>query len=141
MPEGSVLNFGQDIPADATVKVIYNEESGDIISRYVTFTKICNDQMKKYGRIKKAVEETICICIDEDVLADYLKEFSTSSLDKVHVPSPITCTLDHFLCRIFRHVFCHAAHYNCLLTREARRGCSLLTSDFYQRIPASCQTE
>ena len=72
---------GQDISVDATVRVIYNGEPGDIISQYVTFTKVCNDQMKKYGRTKKAVEETIRICIDENVLADYLKEREVEVMD------------------------------------------------------------
>ena len=72
---------GQDISVDATVKVIYDGKPGDIISQYVTFTKVCNDQMKKYGRTRKAVEEAVRICIDEDVLVDYLKEREVEVMD------------------------------------------------------------
>ena len=72
---------GQDIAVDATVKVIYDGKPGDIISQYVAFTKVCNDHMKKYGRTRKAVEEAIRICIDKDVLADYLKEREVEVMD------------------------------------------------------------
>lgn len=61
--------------------MIYNGEPGDIINQYVTFIKVCNDQMKKHGRTKKAVEETIRICIDENVLTDYLKEREVEVMD------------------------------------------------------------
>lgn len=37
--------------------------------------------MNKYGRTQKAAEETIRICINEDVLADYLKEKEVEVLD------------------------------------------------------------
>lgn len=37
--------------------------------------------MKKHGRTKKAVEETIRICIDENVLPDYLKEREVEVMD------------------------------------------------------------
>ena len=44
---------------DAKVKVIYDGQPGDIINQYVTFTRVANDQMKKYGRTQKAAEEKI----------------------------------------------------------------------------------
>lgn len=40
-----------------------------------------NEQIKKYGRTQKAVEETIRICVSEDVLADYLKEKEVEVMD------------------------------------------------------------
>ena len=70
-----------DAVVDAKVKVIYDGQPGDIINQYVTFTRVANDQMKKYGRTQKAVEETIRICINEDVLADYLKEKEVEVMD------------------------------------------------------------
>ena len=72
---------GQDVAVDAKVKVIYDGQPGDIINQYVTFTKVANDQMKKYGRTRKAVEETIRVCINEDILADYLKEREVEVMD------------------------------------------------------------
>ena len=70
-----------DAVVDAKVKVIYDGQPGDIINQYVTFTRVANDQMNKYGRTQKAAEETIRICINEDVLADYLKEKEVEVLD------------------------------------------------------------
>ena len=66
---------------DAKVKIIYDGQPGDIINQYVTFTKVANDQMKKYGKTRKAVEETIRICIDKDVLTEYLKEREVEVMD------------------------------------------------------------
>ena len=72
---------GQDVAVDAKVKVIYDGQPGDIINQYVKFTRVANDQMKKYGKTRKAAEETIRICIDEDVLAEYLKEREVEVMD------------------------------------------------------------
>lgn len=46
----------------------------DIITQYVTFTKILDDQIKKLGRTEKAIKETIRICKDEDILREYLSK-------------------------------------------------------------------
>ena len=72
---------GQEVAVDAKVKIIYDGQPGDIINQYVTFTKVANDQMRKYGKTRKAVEETIRICIDEDVLTEYLKERGVEVMD------------------------------------------------------------
>ena len=58
---------------DFKVKVVPDGKDGDIIQQYVRFTKIYNEQVKLYGRNAKAVYETIRICEDENVLADYMK--------------------------------------------------------------------
>ena len=41
-------------------------------NQYVTFTRIYNEQVKRYGRTREAVLETIAICKDENVLKEYL---------------------------------------------------------------------
>lgn len=71
----------QDIAMETRVKVIYDGQPGDIINQYVRFTKVANDQIKKYGRTKKAIEETIRICKNEDVLTEYLKEREVEVMD------------------------------------------------------------
>lgn len=53
--------------------MIYDGQKGDIINQYVSFTKVLNRQVKKYGRTKTAVRETIRICKDSDVLKEYLE--------------------------------------------------------------------
>ncbi|MCD8198330.1 MAG: hypothetical protein LUE24_14395 [Lachnospiraceae bacterium] len=66
--------FGGDQGAvEIKVKILYGGEDGDIISQYVTFTKVYNEQIKIHGRTRKAVLETIRICKDKNVLAEYLK--------------------------------------------------------------------
>ncbi|MBQ8942237.1 MAG: hypothetical protein IJ062_10415 [Firmicutes bacterium] len=64
---------GDNSVIDVNVKVITDGKDGDIIQQYVRFTKIYNEQIKLYGRNAKAVYETIRICEDENVLADYMK--------------------------------------------------------------------
>ena len=73
--------WGGDAEVDARVRVIYDGQPGDIINQYVAFTRVANDQIKKYGRTQKAAQETIRICVNEDVLADYLKEKEVEVMD------------------------------------------------------------
>ena len=63
---------GEQSALEVRVGVITNGEKGDIINQYVTFTKIYTEQLKKHGRTREAIEETINICKDEDVLKEYL---------------------------------------------------------------------
>ena len=65
---------GQNVFLDAKVKVLYGSDKGDIISQYVTFTKVYDEQRKLHGRTRKAVTETIRICKDKNVLKEYLEE-------------------------------------------------------------------
>ncbi|GFI45628.1 hypothetical protein IMSAGC019_00940 [Lachnospiraceae bacterium] len=61
--------------------MIYDGKEGDIINQYVIFTKVCNEQMKKYGRTRKAVMEAICICKDRNVLREYLSSKESEVVD------------------------------------------------------------
>lgn len=65
---------GQNTFLDAKVKVLYGSEESDIISQYVAFTKVYDEQRRLHGRTRKAVAETIRICKDKNVLKDYLEE-------------------------------------------------------------------
>ena len=65
---------GQECFLDVHVKVLYGSGKDDIISQYVTFTKVYDEQRKKHGRTRKAVTETIRICKDKNVLKEYLEE-------------------------------------------------------------------
>ena len=53
--------------------MLYGEKGNDIISQYVNFTKVYNEQLKQYGRTRKAVMETIRICKNKNVLKEYLE--------------------------------------------------------------------
>ncbi len=52
--------------------MLYGGKGNDIISQYVNFTKVYNEQVKQYGRSREAVTETIRICKDRDVLRKFL---------------------------------------------------------------------
>lgn len=72
---------GKECGIDVKVKMIYDGKEGDIINQYVLFTKICNEQMKEYGRTRKAVTEAIRICKDRDVLREYLSNRESEVVD------------------------------------------------------------
>ena len=57
---------------DVKVRVLYGSEENDIISQYVTFSKVYNEQMKLHGRTRETIMETIRICKDKNVLREYL---------------------------------------------------------------------
>lgn len=65
---------GADTDIEVKAKVIYESGRDDIISQYITFCKVFNEQTKRYGMTGKAVTETIRICRDRNVLAEYLLE-------------------------------------------------------------------
>lgn len=65
---------GQNIFLDAKIKVLYGSDKDDIVSQYVAFTKVYDEQRKLHGRTRKAVTETIRICKDKNVLREYLEE-------------------------------------------------------------------
>ena len=72
---------GKETCLDLKVKMIYDGREGDIISQYVAFTKVCNEQVKAYGRTRKAIRETIRICKDKNVLKEYLESREQEVLD------------------------------------------------------------
>ena len=63
----------EDISLDVKVKMIYGDNKDDIIGQYVLFTKVYDEQRKLYGRTRKAIEETIHICKERNVLREYLE--------------------------------------------------------------------
>ncbi|MBR0172975.1 MAG: hypothetical protein IJQ21_09300 [Lachnospiraceae bacterium] len=72
---------GKEIAIDAKVRMIYDSKQGDIINQYVTFTKVFDTQRKKYGYTRKAVEETIRICKNKNVLKEYLQSREKEVID------------------------------------------------------------
>ena len=72
---------GKDICLDVKVKMIYDGKKGDIINQYVIFTKVCNEQIAIHGRTRKAVQESIRICKDRNVLKEYLSSREQEVVD------------------------------------------------------------
>ena len=55
------------------VKVLYGDDTDDIIGQYVMFTKVVDEQIKEKGQTEEAVLEAIRICKDRNVLRSYLE--------------------------------------------------------------------
>ena len=72
---------GEKVAIEVTVKMIYDGKKGDIINQYVSFTKVLGEQLKKYGRTRDAVLETIRICKDSNVLKEYLEKRESEVVD------------------------------------------------------------
>lgn len=72
---------GKQSAVEVTVKMIYDGKKGDIVNQYVTFTKVIDEQIKLYGRTKKAVQQAIQICKDSDVLKEYLESRESEVVD------------------------------------------------------------
>lgn len=65
---------GEECFLDVRVKVLYGSGKDDIISQYVTFAKVYDEQRKRHGKTRTAILETIRICKDKNVLTEYLLE-------------------------------------------------------------------
>ena len=72
---------GQECCLDVKINMIYDGKKGDIINQYVTFTKIFDEQVKKYGLVEEAVRETIRICRDRNILKKYLEGRESEVVD------------------------------------------------------------
>ena len=74
--------FGGDKSvADVKARVIYDGRKGDIINQYCTFTKVYKEQIRIHGWTRKAARETIRICMERDVLREYLKDREKEVID------------------------------------------------------------
>ena len=67
--------WGKETSVNATVKVLHYKGGNDILDQYIAFCHTLNRQRKKYpDDAKKAVTETILICIEKGILKEYLEE-------------------------------------------------------------------
>ena len=61
--------------------MIRDGKPGDIVSQYVAFTKITDDQIRKYGRTKETAEEIVRMCLERNILTEYLEERKGDVMD------------------------------------------------------------
>jgi hypothetical protein len=60
---------------EVEAKVIYDSVHGDILNQFITFSKVFDQMRKKFpDDRRKAVQETIRICKEKDVLTSYLSK-------------------------------------------------------------------
>ena len=77
-PEGDTISLkriffnDESGKIDLEAKVIHQEDRTNIIGQYIIFCHVYNQQIRKWGYVKQAVEETIRICKDQGVLKEYL---------------------------------------------------------------------
>jgi hypothetical protein len=64
---------GKEAGLDIEVNVIYADKKNNIIDQYITFTRVYDEQRKKFKTTREAVIETIRICKDKGVLKEYLE--------------------------------------------------------------------
>ena len=74
LPEILRLSDMYDGPggAEVEIKVLRNTGAGNIVDQYIRFCEISDEQRKQYGYTMKAVEETLRICCDENILMPFL---------------------------------------------------------------------
>lgn len=58
---------------EVEVQVLQDGQPGDILSQYVDFCQVSNEQVSQYGRTEEALENTIDICQDRGILAPFLR--------------------------------------------------------------------
>ena len=93
---------------DLKVKVITDGKKDDIIFQYIAFTKVINQQIKRFGYTKKAITETLNICKNDDILKEYLIECEKEVIDMLDV--------------LFDHDFIMEAHNNTLREEAQAEG-------------------
>lgn len=74
LPEILRLSDMYDGPgsAEIEIKVLRDMGKGNIVDQYIRFCEISDAQRKQYGYTKKAVEETLRICSEENILMPFL---------------------------------------------------------------------
>ncbi|MBQ9866854.1 MAG: hypothetical protein IJM34_07530 [Lachnospiraceae bacterium] len=73
---------GNESAVEIRAKVIYGDsKKHDVISQYIAYCRVLDMQVKKHGRAKKAIEETIRICSDKDILREYLEAHRKEVVD------------------------------------------------------------
>lgn len=74
LPEILRLSDMYDGPggAEIEIKVLKDTGAGNIVDQYIRFCEVSDEQRKQYGYTMKAVEETLRICCEENILMPFL---------------------------------------------------------------------
>ncbi len=74
---------------EAQVHILGDKGTHSIIDQYIRFCEIADEQRRKYGRTQKAIEETLRICIEQNILVLFLES------RKKEVHDIMTILFDH----------------------------------------------
>ena len=66
--------FGKGSDIDSRITVIKESDKSDIVGQYIIFCKVVSEQIKEKGRTREAIESAIRICINRDILKEYLHQ-------------------------------------------------------------------
>ena len=73
-------NGGCDI--DATVHIIqFDANKTDIIHQYISFCRVFDDMRKKHGYSPETIRDTLRICRNKGILAEYVKKMENEIMD------------------------------------------------------------
>ncbi|MCD8131772.1 MAG: hypothetical protein LUE16_10965 [Lachnospiraceae bacterium] len=64
---------GMQTALEVRVKVLTDRSGNGIVSQYICFTKVVNEQFRRLGRTREAVAEAIQICRERNILKEYLE--------------------------------------------------------------------
>ena len=67
--------------AEIEIKVLRETGTGSIVDQYIRFCEVADEQRKQYGYTMKAVEETLRICCEENILMPFLASRQKEVLD------------------------------------------------------------
>ena len=83
------------------MKIIYYEGEKDILSQYILFTRIYDEQRKLFDDTILAIKETIHICRDKNILSSYIEKYEREALDTMltlYDPEAELC--EHIRCEV-----------------------------------------
>ena len=65
---------GEESCVEVKVRVIHQAVNNNIISQYINFCKVFDEQVRIYGRTVTAIKKTIEICMNSGILSEYLRK-------------------------------------------------------------------
>ena len=85
-PVPETISLKDDFFANSSCSIdlrarVITAESMDIVGQYIIFSHVLDDQIRRLGRTRQAIEEAIRICRDRGVLLNYLQEQEKEVID------------------------------------------------------------
>ena len=100
-PEKKFTRSKSSASIDLSVKIIYYKGEKDILSQYILFTRIYDEQRKLFYDARLAIKETIHICRDKDILSSYIEKYEREAVDTMltlYDPEAELC--EHIRCEV-----------------------------------------
>ncbi len=72
---------GREAAIDVRAEIIVEDDGTDILNQYIIFTRVFDEQVRRHGRTAAALIEAVRICVNRDVLKDYLRRHEKEVVD------------------------------------------------------------